>query len=160
MTLVPWGPWGAGAESALRGVDVGHSWSSASQHQGTDSAGHKRSTGLLSVFGCGHSKSWASGSAPRGLDVGGYRHYSKSLQSEPCKKDWCWDRTAPALGTTRKHLGWHPRYSMSPATWEVPKSGQVVPMWPGDSQTATACPTTRVSPKSRATALAGAVLPC
>lgn len=63
-------------------------------------------------------------------------------------------------GTTRKHLGWHPRYSMSPATWEVPKSGQVVPMWPGDCQTVTACLKTRVSPKSRATALASAVLPC
>lgn len=101
-----------------------------------------------------------SGSVPCGLDVGGYRHRSKSLQSEPCKKDQCWESTAPALGTSGRHLGWYPSYSLSPATCEVHRSRQMIPMCPGDSQIATDCSTTEVSCKSRATALTSAVLPC
>lgn len=127
---------------------MGHSWSCASLHPGTDSERHKRNTGLPPIFGCRHSKSWASGSVPCGLDVGGYRHCIKSLQSEPCKKDQCWESTAPALGTNGRHLGWHPSYSMSPATCGISKVGQTIPVCPGDSQIAM----TRVAHKSRPTA--------
>lgn len=94
------------------------------------------------------------------VGCGGYRHCSKSLQSEPCKKDQRWEGTAPAVGTTGRHLGWQPSYSMSSATCEVPKGGQMIPTCPGGSQTATACLTINMSPKSRAPALASAVLPC